>query len=88
MLLGTLCKGLNALYFKNYLQFFFEMVTQVLLMVALFGFMDLMIIIKWTTNWADSATAPSVIQTLIVMFINMGNKPESDQSEDMINNQT
>ena len=44
--------------------------------------MDYMIIIKWLTNW-DKVTeetgemAPGIINTMIIMFIQMGNKPEA-----------
>jgi len=51
MLLGTGMKGFNALYFKRYGEFLFDVLSQIFLLVALFGFMDYMIIVKWTTDW-------------------------------------
>jgi V-type H+-transporting ATPase subunit a len=51
MTLGTLIKGLNALYFKRYIEFIFDVISQVVLLWALFGFMDILIILKWTTDW-------------------------------------
>lgn len=51
MLLGTSMKGFNALYFKRYGEFLFDVLSQIFLLVALFGFMDYMIIVKWTTDW-------------------------------------
>ena len=57
-------------------------------MVALFGFMDYLIIVKWTTNWAEvtdgSMQAPSVIAGLIDMMLGFGN---SKQEYDFIENQ-
>ena len=53
MLLGTLMKGFNAVYFKDYIELFFEVITQALLLIVLFGYMDFMIITKWLTNWED-----------------------------------
>lgn len=47
MLLGVVMKGLNSLYFRNKLDFFFEFIPQFLLMFALFGWMDILIIAKW-----------------------------------------
>lgn len=42
-------------------------------MLALFGYMDLMIIMKWLTNWEGrTANAPSIISTMIDMFLNFG----------------
>lgn len=40
-------KGLNSLHFRNMLDFFFEFVPQFLLLFALFGWMDILIIAKW-----------------------------------------
>lgn len=52
MLLGTTMKGFNAVYFKRWIELFFDVFTQIALLMALFGFMDILIFIKWTTNWA------------------------------------
>lgn len=74
MLLGTGMKGFNALYFKRYGEFLFDVLSQIFLLVALFGFMDYMIIVKWTTDWgaveADTGkAAPGIIGAMILMFI-------------------
>jgi V-type H+-transporting ATPase subunit a len=47
MSLGIIMKGFNALYFKNRLDFFFEFIPQIVLLLALFGWMDTLIIGKW-----------------------------------------
>lgn len=44
MLLGTCMKALNALYFKKPIDLIFEAGAQFLMMVAMFGFMDYLII--------------------------------------------
>lgn len=54
MLMGTCMKGFNAIYFGDYIEFVFEVITQLLLLIVLFGFMDYMIIMKWLTNWRDA----------------------------------
>ena len=51
MLLGTVMKGFNALYFKRWIEIIAEVTTQIVLLLALFGFMDYLIIVKWTTDW-------------------------------------
>ena len=83
MLFGTVMKGFNAVYFKDWVELVFEVVTQFLLLLVLFGFMDYMIIIKWLTNWdahleETGEIAPGIINTMIVMFIQMGTRPETD----------
>jgi len=51
MLLGTTLKGFNAIYFNRKLEFVFVVIAQIVLMVSLFGFMNLLIVVKWTTDW-------------------------------------
>lgn len=53
MSLGVCMKGLNSLYFKRYVDFFFEFIPQLLMLLALFGFMDLLIITKWLTDFSQ-----------------------------------
>ena len=51
MLLGIFLKGLNALFSKDYTEFIFVFIPQFILMTILFGYMDLLIFIKWLTNY-------------------------------------
>lgn len=53
MSLGVFMKAFNSLYYQRYIDFFFEFIPQILLLLALFGFMDLIIIIKWLTDYAS-----------------------------------
>lgn len=53
MLLGTTMKGFNAVFFGRHIELKFEVVAQILLMVSLFGFMNLLIVAKWTTDWNE-----------------------------------
>ena len=41
-------------------------------MLAIFGYMDSLIIVKWLTEWRDTAISPSIITYMIEMFLNMG----------------
>jgi V-type H+-transporting ATPase subunit a len=55
------------------MDFFFEFVPQIILITCLFGYMDLLIIAKWCTDWAGREhEAPSVITTMIEMALNGG----------------
>ena len=47
MSLGIIMKGLNSLYFKKALDFIFEFIPQIILILALFGWMDILILAKW-----------------------------------------
>jgi V-type H+-transporting ATPase subunit a len=73
MCLGIFMKAFNASYFQNRIDFIFEFVPQIILMIALFGYMDLLIIVKWCTNFRGvEHTAPSIITTMIEMSLNGG----------------
>jgi V-type H+-transporting ATPase subunit a len=55
----------------------FEGFTQFVMLTALFGFMDYMIIGKWLTNWDavlvdENKQPPGVIMAMIVMFLSGG----------------
>ena len=73
MILGLFLKGMNGIYFGDYVDFFFEFIPQLIFMCLLFGYMILMIYIKWGTDWSDDLSkAPSLISQLLMLFLNMG----------------
>jgi V-type H+-transporting ATPase subunit a len=73
MILGLFLKGMNGIYFGDYVDFFFEFIPQLIFMCLLFGYMCLMIYIKWGTDWSDDTSkAPSIISQLLMIFLNMG----------------
>ena len=73
MSLGIVLKGSNAIQNRNLIDFLFEFTPQIIVLLALFGYMDFMIIVKWLTNWEGRENqAPSVITTMIDMCLNMG----------------
>lgn len=63
MSMGVIVKAMNALYFNRKLEFFFEFIPQIVLLLALFGFMDLLIIAKWLTDYSkiENADPPSIV---------------------------
>lgn len=73
MILGLFLKGFNGIYFGDYVDFLFEFIPQLIFMCLLFGYMCLMIYIKWGTDWSDDPSkAPSLISQLLMLFLNMG----------------
>ena len=73
MILGLFLKGMNGIFFADYIDFFFEFIPQLIFMCLLFGYMCLMIYIKWGTDWSDDTSkAPSIISQLLLIFLNMG----------------
>ena len=62
------------------------------MMVALFGFMDYLIIKKWLIDWETSGQeAPGIIELMIVMFMKGGKTPNGTKpgtlKGDLIDNQ-
>ena len=73
MILGIILRGLNNLYFEDYLGFFFEFIPQIIFMSLLFGYMIVMIFIKWNTDYTgNTENAPSIITILMNFALKNG----------------
>ena len=83
MLVGLCLKAANAIHFHKKksgpnLDFWFEAVPQIAFMCLLFGYMDFLIIYKWSIPWgADCGRSfgcqpPSLITTMISMALTPG----------------
>lgn len=62
---GIIQKGSNAVYFKSFVDFFFEFLPQIVFFLGLFGYMLICIFIKWATFWGNGSSAPSIISIFI-----------------------
>lgn len=82
-------KGLNNIYFKKPVDFFFEFLPQIVMLLSLFGFMDFLIFVKWNTDYnaMTGAKPPSIISTMINMFLNFGELPPGSTETPFFNNQ-
>ena len=82
MIFGILLKGMNTIYFGNIIDFIFEFIPQIIFMCLLFGYLVIMIFIKWGTDWsADPSKAPSLISQLLMVFLNVGSVgPEGNKT--------
>lgn len=66
MSLGVCMKAFNAVNNSSVIDFVFEFIPQIILLVGLFGYMDLLIVIKWLTDYTGiEGQAPSIINTMI-----------------------
>lgn len=85
MSMGVVVKGLNTVYFSNYLSLIFEVFTGLIILLGLFGWMDVLIIAKWNayinayawgpaneTYRAYVSSAPSIITVMIDNFLGSG----------------
>ena len=83
MTLGILLKGLNAIFEKNIIEFIFIFIPQIALMLALFGYMDLLIFIKWNIDYKDiEFRAPDIKSFLMSIFLKFGKLPSTGYKED------
>ena len=73
MVIGIFLRGLNNLYFKDNIGFFFEFIPQLIFMLLLFGYMVVLIFIKWVTDYSlDTSRAPSIITILMNLALKNG----------------
>ena len=82
MSMGVITKGANAIYFKRWVVLFSEVLTGLVIMLGLFGWMDILIFAKWSyvmepysydpTNIATIGNAPSIITVMINNFLGGG----------------
>mmetsp|Transcript_7390 Transcript_7390/g.6653 ORF Transcript_7390/g.6653 Transcript_7390/m.6653 type:complete len:89 (+) Transcript_7390:1105-1371(+) len=76
MALGVCMKAANAMHYENKLDLFLEFVPQIILLFVLFGYMDMLIVFKWLSDFTNiESKAPSIISTMIGMALDGGNLP-------------
>jgi V-type H+-transporting ATPase subunit a len=51
MTFGIILKGMNAIHFRNYVDFFCEFLPMIIFDLGLFGYMVILIFVKWSINW-------------------------------------
>ncbi len=80
MLFGILMRGLNCINWKNWVDFFCEFIPMLLFMSLTFGYMVVLIFIKWTIPWGTegypTSKAPSIIGIFIKMVLEPGQWPQ------------
>ncbi|KAF9904954.1 H(+)-transporting V0 sector ATPase subunit a [Linnemannia zychae] len=77
----------NAKFYRKPIDIIGGFIPQMLFMQSLFGYLTLMILYKWTVNWfeTDAAghavrnTPPSLLNTMIYMFLSPGYVAEGDE---------
>ena len=65
MTLGIFLKGANRVYFRDWSKFFFVFLPELLFFLCTFGYMVLLIILKWLTVFPSPEAAPSIISIFI-----------------------
>jgi V-type H+-transporting ATPase subunit a len=75
MTFGIVMSLLNHIHFGDYAAIFLQFIPQLLFMVCTFGYMVIIIIIKYCIDWRNDRehqSPPNLIQTMIGMFLKLG----------------
>jgi len=72
MTLGLIFSLLNHLHFKDMLHVWFGFIPELVFLMFTFGYMDLLIIIKWCTPWTNTHNAASLLETMTNFFLKPG----------------
>jgi len=80
MLFGIILRGLNNVRFRNWIDFFCEFLPMLVFMSLTFGYMVVLIFIKWALPWGTEeypiSKSPSIIAIFIKMVLQPGTWPE------------
>ena len=79
MVLGIFLKGLNSLFQLDLIEFIFVFIPQLILMLALFGYMNFLIIVKWNTHYEKDkeSSAPDIKTFLMNIVLKLGKLPDN-----------
>jgi len=74
MIFGIFLKASNCAFFKDSLTFFAEFLPQILFMSGVFGYMIILIFLKWSQDWlaTPKITPPSIITIMINLALKAG----------------
>ena len=81
MTLGIVLKGVNSIYEKNMVDTFCVFIPQLIFMIILFGYMDLLIFLKWSVNYnGEENRAPDIKSYLMNMVLKFGKLPPEPEN--------
>jgi V-type H+-transporting ATPase subunit a len=78
MMFGLFIKLYNNLRQRQWVDLLTLTLPQMVFMSCTFLYMDYLILYKWNHAWADSKTAPSIISTMISVYVNMARDNPKD----------
>lgn len=62
----------NSVYERNWFKIAFLVVPEFVFLLATFGYMCILIIVKWCTTWSNTNDAPSILETMTNFFLSPG----------------
>eukprot|EP00996_Jenningsia_fusiforme_P001938 NODE_278_length_2537_cov_28.874196_g256_i0.p1 GENE.NODE_278_length_2537_cov_28.874196_g256_i0~~NODE_278_length_2537_cov_28.874196_g256_i0.p1 ORF type:complete len:828 (+),score=150.79 NODE_278_length_2537_cov_28.874196_g256_i0:186-2486(+) len=78
---GLFLSFLNHRYFKDHKHIYFGFIPECIFLGCTFGYMSLMMVIKWSINWpermANNLSPPSLLETMTNFFLAPGSVKEN-----------
>ena len=81
MMFGLLIRLYNNYRLGKWVDFFTLTIPQLVFMGCTFVYMDFIIVYKWSREFEDSSRAPSIISTMIAIYVNMGKHDPNDPKD-------
>jgi V-type H+-transporting ATPase subunit a len=72
MMAGVFLSLMNHVYFNDWLHVYFRFIPEIVFLSCTFGYMALLIVVKWCTVWTDPSKAPSLLETMTNFFLQPG----------------
>ncbi|KAG5504492.1 hypothetical protein JKF63_04944 [Porcisia hertigi] len=72
MMAGVFISLTNYIYFNDKIKVWFRFVPEVVFLSCTFGYMCVLIIVKWLTTWENTHEAPSLLETMTNFFLAPG----------------
>ncbi|CAJ1008791.1 putative V-type ATPase 116kDa subunit family [Leishmania naiffi] len=72
MMAGVVISLTNYMYFNDSIKVWFRFVPEVVFLSCTFGYMCVLIIVKWLTTWENTHDAPSLLETMTNFFLAPG----------------
>ncbi|RNF04031.1 putative vacuolar proton-ATPase-like protein [Trypanosoma conorhini] len=72
MLTGNVLSLLNHIHNRDLPKIFFLFIPELLFLLCTFGYMSLLIVIKWCVSWENTSEAPSILETMTNFFLQPG----------------
>lgn len=73
MMIGIFMSALNHMHFKDTLSIWCEFVPQVLFLFSMFGYLAILIMVKWVSGTTDAPMTADLYHVMIYMFLSPGN---------------
>ncbi|EKF33178.1 vacuolar proton-ATPase-like protein, putative [Trypanosoma cruzi marinkellei] len=72
MLTGNVLSLFNHIHNREIHKAIFLFIPEIVFLLCTFGYMSLLIVVKWCTRWENTSEAPSILETMTNFFLQPG----------------